>query len=108
MYINLKGKSLTLKRAIIRKRKTEYQELDTYFNVFDMLEDVSDFISEDITLWKDRIEYYGTDADPLLALEYVIPVDKGAFIGNIRIASIDSTCAKLYIGNNVFKISSDK
>ena len=108
MYINLKGKSLTLKRVIIRKKRTEYQEVQMYFNVFDMLDEVSDIISGDIALWKDRVEYYGTDADPLLALEYVIPVDNGAFIGNIRIASIDSTSAKLYIGNNVFKISPDK
>lgn len=93
----------TLTKAIVYKDETEYEPLNTYDNVYDLLNDAIKLANEDYNEWFVNLSLrkYRLKEVPL-RYDYVIPVKTNNFSGELRIATVSGDgVVKVFIGNNI-------
>jgi len=93
----------TLTRVIVYKEKTEYEVLNAYDNVYDLLNDAIKLANEDYNEWfvNLSLKKYRLKEVPL-RYDYIIPVKTNNFSGELKIVTVSGDgVVKVFIGNNI-------
>ena len=97
-----------LKKAFVTIDETVYNQVGSYDNPFLLIKEASDYAHNDLDNWEQIKCTFKDDEDKdLMCIEYVIPIETKTFSGYLKLARVNSSVVKLFIGGNTFILDND-